>query len=140
MIYTDSAFDNLLQRNVAFYLDDKVIKKGKLVLVIKKDYYFIFNIYIDNILRKIEYPYPFILDNIKNGFDIFGVDLMIRDDFTVVLIECNDKGGYTPKSDATRIMIEKLLFNWINDVIFRPAFQNKKPIDHKPLFTKQLNN
>lgn len=77
-------------------------------------------------------------DNIKNGFDIFGVDLMIRDDFTVVLIECNDKGGYTPKSESTRIMIEKLLFNWINDVIFRPAFQNKKPIDHKPLFTKRL--
>jgi len=83
MIYTDSAFDNLLQRNVAFYLDDKVIKKGKLVLVIKKDYYFIFNIYIDNILRKIEYPYPFILDNIKNG-------LLLNYHLTSLSIGCDE--------------------------------------------------
>lgn len=67
MNYTDSVFDYFLQRDVAFYLDDKVIKKGKLALVIQKDYYYIFNMYIDGVLRKVEYPYPFLVEPTDNG-------------------------------------------------------------------------
>ena len=67
MSYTDNVFDYYLQRNIAFYIDDKIIKKGKLALVVKKDYYYIFNIYVDGILRKIEYPYPFRIQESNNG-------------------------------------------------------------------------
>jgi hypothetical protein len=83
MIYTDSVFDSFLQREVAFCLDDKVIKKGKLALVIKKDYYFIFNIYVDGILRKMEYPYPYIISNINNG-------LLLNYNLTSLSIGCDE--------------------------------------------------
>lgn len=67
MTDVDEYFNYFLQRDIAFYLDDKIIKKGKLALITQKDYYYVFNIYIDGILRKIEYPYPFLVERIDNG-------------------------------------------------------------------------
>ena len=83
MIYTDSIFDSFLQREITFCLDDKIIKKGKLALVIKKDYYFIFNIYVDGVLRKIEYPYPFMISDIDNG-------LLLNYNLTSLSIGCDE--------------------------------------------------
>ncbi len=83
MIYTDSIFDRFLQRDVAFSLDDKVIKKGKLALVVKKDYFFIFNIYVDGILRKVEYPYPFLVSDLDNG-------LLLNYNLTALSIGCDE--------------------------------------------------
>lgn len=78
-------------------------------------------------------------DNVKNGFNIFGIDLMIRDDFTVVLIECNAEGTYKSKEPETHIKLEKLLFNWIDDVIFEPLFNNAKiPSNAITLYKKKL--
>jgi hypothetical protein len=80
-------------------------------------------------------------DNVKNGFIIFGVDLMIRDDLTVVLIECNDEGTYKSKEPETHKKLENILFNWVDDVIFEPLFTYSKTTKHKhqTLFTKKLN-
>jgi len=63
-------------------------------------------------------------DNVENGFNIFGVDLMIRDDLTVVLIECNAEGTYKSKEPETHKKLEDLLFNWVDDVVFEPLFEN----------------
>lgn len=70
-------------------------------------------------------------DNVKNGFNIFGVDLMIREDLTVVLIECNAEGGYKSKEPDTHKILENLLFNWIDDVVFEPLFEknNKQKME-----------
>jgi hypothetical protein len=70
MVNDEKCFDYFLQRNMAFILDDKVIKKGKLVLVVKKDYYYVFSMYIDGVLKKIEYPYPFIINEHGNGLSL----------------------------------------------------------------------
>jgi hypothetical protein len=67
MVNDEKCFDYFLQRNMAFVLDDKVIKKGKLVLVVKKDYYYVFSMYIDGVLKKIEYPYPFLITRNADG-------------------------------------------------------------------------
>lgn len=67
MVNDEKCFDYFLQRNMAFILDDKVVKKGKLVLVVKKDYCYVFSMYIDGVLKKIEYPYPFIIQRYGNG-------------------------------------------------------------------------
>lgn len=67
MVNDEKCFDYFLQRNMAFVLDDKVVKKGKLVLVVKKDYYYVFSMYIDGVLKKIEYPYPFLINRNSNG-------------------------------------------------------------------------
>jgi hypothetical protein len=69
-------------------------------------------------------------DNIKNGFNIFGVDLMIRDDMSVVLIECNDEGTYKSKAPDTHKKLENIIFNWVNDVILESLFGNNN-IDNK---------
>jgi hypothetical protein len=61
-------------------------------------------------------------DNVKNGFTIFGIDLMILDDFTVILIEVNSEGGFTFKDKETRNKVENLLFNWVDDVILEKVF------------------
>lgn len=90
-------------------------------------------------------------DNVQNGFNIFGVDLMIRDDLSVVLIECNAEGTYKSKEPETHKKLEDLLFNWVDDVVFEPLFTNNKinKINktnkeatskyHNPLFTKVLS-
>ena len=63
MIYDENIFNFFLQRNIGFFLDDKLLKKGKLALILQKDYYYIFNLYVDGVLRKVEYPYPFLVHN-----------------------------------------------------------------------------
>jgi hypothetical protein len=63
-------------------------------------------------------------DNVENGFNIFGIDLMINHDLTVILIECNAEGTYKSKEPKTHKKLENLLFNWINDIIFNPLFNN----------------
>jgi hypothetical protein len=51
-------------------------------------------------------------ENIANGFYIFGIDFMIKDNYDVMLIECNDTPGYKRKEkDYT---LEKELFSFIN--------------------------
>jgi hypothetical protein len=62
-------------------------------------------------------------DNVKNGFNIFGIDLMIKDDFTVILIECNAEGTYKSKEPTTHTIIENIMFNWVNDVILKPCLR-----------------
>jgi len=64
-------------------------------------------------------------DNVQNGFNIFGVDLMIRDDLSVVLIECNAEGTYKSKEPETHKKLEDLLFNWVDDVVFEPMFSKQ---------------
>lgn len=65
-------------------------------------------------------------DNVENGFNIFGIDLMIKDDFTVILIECNAEGTYKSKELTTHTIIENIMFNWVNDVILRPCLSELK--------------
>jgi len=79
-----------------------------------------------------------VYDNVKNGFNIFGIDLMIKsnskDEFTVVLLECNSEGTYKSKEPGTHTIIENVIFNWINDVILQPCLgklQIKNKSKHK---------
>jgi hypothetical protein len=67
-------------------------------------------------------------DNVKNGFTIFGVDLMICDDLSVVLIEVNTEGGFTFKEKETRNKVESLLFNWVDDVILEKVFTKPRKV------------
>ncbi len=72
----------------------------------------------------------------KNGFNIFGLDIMITNNFEVQLIECN----YRPvipiiERDAnTCEFIDKLL-NWILNIGIRPVFEPNYICTYKSLFT-----
>ena len=73
-------------------------------------------------------------DNIKNGFNFFGVDLMIKTDSrddsgsgsTVVLIECNAEGTYKTKEPTTHKKLENILFSWIDKVILAQLFKHTR--------------
>ena len=66
-----------------------------------------------------------VYENVKNGFNIFGIDLMIKDDFTVILIECNAEGTYKSKEPETHKKIEEIIFNWVDKVILSKVFLKK---------------
>lgn len=69
-------------------------------------------------------------DNVKNGFNVFGVDLMITSDSRgnakVVLLECNSEGTYKTKESGTHKKLENILFTWIDKVILAPLFNKDK--------------
>ena len=59
-IYDIDILNELLQRDVVFYIKQKVLRKGKLLLYNQADYYIKFNILTNkNILKTFEIPYPF---------------------------------------------------------------------------------
>ena len=81
-------------------------------------------------------------DNIKNGFNIFGVDLMIENNiennYNVILIEVNDEGTYKVKQPETRSKIDSLIFNWVDEVIFKKLFNSQS--NKSSLYTAKLTH
>jgi hypothetical protein len=55
----ESNLNNFLQRNVSFIVNNKSVKKGKLLLFTIKDFYITFFLKINNEQKKFELPYPF---------------------------------------------------------------------------------
>lgn len=58
----EKAVSKLLQKNIGFYLESKLIKKGKLILFCIKDFFCIFTIISEEKKNKkiiYEIPYPF---------------------------------------------------------------------------------
>lgn len=77
----ESILNTLLQRNLSFQINKKVIKQGKLVLFSIKDYYITFFIKVGALQKKYEVPYPFnvvhskLNNNHKVMFD-YNVDVL----------------------------------------------------------------
>lgn len=62
----ENSVNNLLQKNIAFYLDSKTLKKGKLILFCIKDFFCIFTILSEEKKNKkivYEIPYPFLFSS-----------------------------------------------------------------------------
>lgn len=64
----------LLQRDLVFSVDSKIIKEGKLILVSIKDYYVQFYLKCDGENKLFELPYPFDVE-ILNGYALFYYDI-----------------------------------------------------------------
>lgn len=79
--YVESILNTLLQRNLSFQINKKIIKQGKLVLFSVKDYYITFFIKVGSLQKKYEVPYPFnvihskLNNNHKVVFD-YNVDVL----------------------------------------------------------------
>ena len=72
--------------------------------------------------NKLLYP------NEKNMYYLFGLDIMVRDNFEPVFIEINEQPGLEFKKNTTRNIFSKEYFQWINDIIFEPLFKYKDPM------------
>jgi hypothetical protein len=79
-------------------------------------------------------------DTNKNGFHIFGLDIMITDDFKPNLLECNSNPGFRIHNHD----FDKKLFDLLDYNILSPAFKKEQSSDYIPtlkdipLFTKKL--
>ena len=107
---------------------------------------------IRNIMKKIaiiaidEEKAPIkLFSNHKNGFNIFGSDIMITHDLNPILLECNDDPGFSPRNPE-KTFFDEQFFNLIEDVILQPAFlpgnrnhnPNSSTLSLTSLYTKKI--
>jgi len=69
-------------------------------------------------------------DNVKNGFCICGVDFMIDDTGTVILIEVNSTPGLAFYKQANTNKFCDTIFNWVNECVLEPCFKGTDPTKH----------
>jgi hypothetical protein len=63
MIDLEQTLNYFLQRDITFTIDDKVVKRGKLILCNIKDFYITFYLKHNDDQKRYELPYPFALEN-----------------------------------------------------------------------------
>jgi hypothetical protein len=78
--------------------------------------------------------------NTKNTYEIFGIDVFVRDDLRVFIIEINSKFiGY----DGAEFMFEKY-FKWIDDNVIKPTLfpllQKEQSTANTPILTTKLKD
>ncbi len=82
-------------------------------------------------------------DRNKNGFHIFGPDIMISEDFKPILLECNSNPTFR-RLDYTNHYLDKKLFDLLDYNVFSPAFTKELPKEYittlkdEPLFIKKM--
>lgn len=69
-----------LQREISFSIDNKVVKRGKLILCNVRDFYITFYLKHNNEQKRYELPYPFSLKSESNSV-VF--------DYTLDTLSCN---------------------------------------------------
>jgi len=79
-------------------------------------------LYISKMMEKYTIPYP----QSKNAFEVFGCDFLVKDNYDVVLMEINDKTGFTMHKIEKKIEFSKRYFDVINDLIIQPYLGNGK--------------
>jgi hypothetical protein len=82
-------------------------------------------------------------DRNKNGFHIFGPDIMITEDFKPILLECNSNPTFR-RLDYTNHYLDKKLFDLLDYNVFSHAFNKELPKEYittlkdEPLFIKKM--
>jgi len=77
-------------------------------------------LYISKLMENHTTPYT----QAKNAFEIFGCDFLVKDNYDVVLMEINDKTGFTMHKLEKKIEFSKHYLNVINELIIQPLFNN----------------
>jgi hypothetical protein len=84
-------------------------------------------------------------NNIKYGFEIIGVDIMITDNMEPILIECNINPGFGEANNKKAERYHTLFCKSINENVLMPVLGNKinqnikASDDNTPLFIKKLS-
>ena len=76
--------------------------------------------YISKLMETHTKPYP----QAENAFEIFGCDFLVKDNYDVVLMEINDKTGFTMHELKNKKKFSKLYLNVINNMILK-AISNR---------------
>lgn len=62
----ETAVNRLLQQRIAFVLNGKILKTGRLILFCVKDFYLVFTIQNQNVKKHFEIPYPYAYSEFLN--------------------------------------------------------------------------
>lgn len=88
--------------------------------------------YVSKLLDGHAIPYP----NSKNCFEVFGCDIMVKDNYEIVLLEINEKIGLNMSDFPNRLnQFSNLFCGKINNLILGPALFNKEPTE-LPLYSR----
>jgi len=83
---------------------------------------------ISKVLQKEHITNGLLYPNQQNGYYLFGIDVMIRDNLEPVLIECNIQPAFSTDSIKTIDKFSYIIYNFINDVVLEPLFKYNDPM------------
>ena len=64
----------------------------------------------------------------KYGFEVFAADILITNDYTPVLMEVNDRVGYSFNTEKYAKSFSRDYFDWIDGCVLSRVFQSSRPI------------
>lgn len=67
MMNIEQTLNYFLQREITFSIDDKVVKRGKLILCNIKDFYITFYLKHNDDQKRYELPYPYAIEATSKG-------------------------------------------------------------------------
>jgi len=65
-------------------------------------------------------PNSLLFENQKNGYYIYGLDILVKDNLEPVLVECNKRPGFSNKTTY----LSELIYGWLNEIILEPLFKH----------------
>ena len=69
-------------------------------------------------------PNSLLYENQQNGYYIYGLDILVRDNLEPVLVECNNQVGFSFHTEENRKELSKIIYGWINETILEPLFKH----------------
>lgn len=69
-------------------------------------------------------PNSLLYENQQNGYYIYGLDILVRDNLEPVLIECNNQTGYETLTITKNKELSNIIYGWINETILEPLFKH----------------
>ena len=97
--------------------------KNKPIIIYKK--YTSFYLNKPNYTKAYDYKYS-LYSKDDNAYHIFGIDMMIDDNFIPKLIEINFAPGFGHKKetkDATQSLLSNNIYGWINETVLKPLLE-----------------
>jgi hypothetical protein len=81
---------------------------------------------ISNIVNSIygDKPKSLLFENQKNGYYIYGLDILVRNNLEPVLVECNNQTGFSFYSIESKKELSETVYGWINETILEPLFKH----------------
>jgi hypothetical protein len=65
-----------------------------------------------------------LFENQKNGYYIYGLDILVRDNLEPVLLECNTRVGFDCHRLEKKKELSEKIYGWINEIILEPLFKH----------------
>jgi hypothetical protein len=69
-----------------------------------------------------------LFSNVKNAYNLLGLDIMVRDDMTPVFIELNFDPCFNFYNIENEILFSKKIYGWINDTVLEPLLKYNDPM------------